>query len=600
MNQSLEDFRRELETLLRDHPNERSTKAILLLYPTLEHYGTFAENFVNMMANPVETSMMWGLLCLIFKGARFLGESTHGNALARITKWLDKIGHYLRASNDCKDSITDLGKVKGDTVTVNTEIESARQAGMMLTVAASLDESAWETLTAVYNNSYKTIEEATKRIERVAEMTEKQARAMENMIFYQRIMNLEESRQFGASLPCNTLPVAQNHRFFGRRDILDAIEKHLTPTDTQSHLTSIALYGLGGIGKTPTALAYAYQRLDDLDAVFWIASEDPFSIQQGFSRIALDALRLKKAHPQAYQENMVLALNWLQKTHAKWLLIFDNVDSHDVLDNCWPASKHGAVLVTTRDVLVASLPIDRGIEVTEFDATEEAEFLLDMSTNRRRVDGEVEEAQKVANLLGGLPRALNQMAALISARNWSIRDFYNMYRKHEQHLHKQKKGGWKYLGYQHALDTVWEIAFTTLGDEARACLGVLSLLSADSIPSEVFTPAEYGDLPELLAFCENELSLDDALEELTHHALIRRNIEEGSFRIHRLVQAECRARMKNPQEEFEAATKLLLSKFPSERSNKYDNEEWILYERYIPQVLYLARNYVEACLPQAL
>lgn len=186
-------------------------------------------------------------------------------------------------------------------------------------------------------------------------------------------------------------------------------------------------------------------------------------------------------------------------------MIFDNVDSHEVLDNCWPASKHGAVLVTTRDVLVASLPIDKGIEVNEFEATEGAEFLLEMSTNRRRVDGEVEEAQKVANLLGGLPLALNQMAALISARNWSIQDFYKMYTKHEQRLHNQKKSGWKYLGYQHALDTVWEISFTTLGDEARACLGVLSFFSADSVPSEVFTPAEYGNLPKLLAFCENEL-----------------------------------------------------------------------------------------------
>lgn len=189
---------------------------------------------------------------------------------------------------------------------------------------------------------------------------------------------------------------------------------------------------------------------------------------------------------------------------AKWLLIFDNVDSHDVLENCWPTSKHGAILVTTRDVLVASLPIDKGMEVNEFEANEGAKFLLEMSTNRRRVDGEVEEARKVANLLGGLPLALYQMAALINAKNWSIHEFYNMYIKHEQSLHKQKPSDWKTLGYQHALDTVWEISFTTLSDDARACLGVLSFFTADSVPLEVFTPAGYGDLPELLAFCGNE------------------------------------------------------------------------------------------------
>jgi hypothetical protein len=49
--------------------------------------------------------------------------------------------------------------------------------------------------------------------------------------------------------------------------------------------------------------------------------------------------------------------------------------------------------------------------------------------------------------------------------------------------------------------------------------------------------------------------------------------------------------MENPQEKFEAATKLLLSKLPRDLSNKFDDEEWILYERYIPQTLALAGNY---------
>lgn len=49
--------------------------------------------------------------------------------------------------------------------------------------------------------------------------------------------------------------------------------------------------------------------------------------------------------------------------------------------------------------------------------------------------------------------------------------------------------------------------------------------------------------------------------------------------------------MDNPQEKFNATVKLLLSKFPSERANQYDDEEWVLYERYVPQVLALTRNY---------
>ncbi|CAG8978829.1 hypothetical protein HYALB_00013203 [Hymenoscyphus albidus] len=52
--------------------------------------------------------------------------------------------------------------------------------------------------------------------------------------------------------------------------------------------------------------------------------------------------------------------------------------------------------------------------------------------------------------------------------------------------------------------------------------------------------------------------------------------------------------MDKRQETFEATTRLLLGKFPRERDNKYDDEEWILYEMYIPQVIALAKNYMDS------
>lgn len=52
--------------------------------------------------------------------------------------------------------------------------------------------------------------------------------------------------------------------------------------------------------------------------------------------------------------------------------------------------------------------------------------------------------------------------------------------------------------------------------------------------------------------------------------------------------------MDNPQEKFEAATKLLLNQLPSERSNQYNDAEWVLYDRYIPQVMSLVRNYKDS------
>ncbi|KAF2969313.1 hypothetical protein GQX73_g4250 [Xylaria multiplex] len=397
-----------------------------------------------MMENPVDTSMMWGLLFLIFKACTLLGPLALGgvnrsqaSTLSRITKWLDNIGHKLRVSNDCSAGITDVDKVKGDTVEVHKEIVilwlniimTLRKEERGKSNDIDRDQSAWESLSKIYNDAYQTIDEAVRRIEKVAEMAERQAHAMKEMTLLQHYLSMESMSKIilgvreEDTLPCNTLPVAENVCFFGRHAIMKQIDNHLTPTDTNSRLSSIALYGLGGIGKTQIALAYAYQKLNDLDAVFWISAEDAYSVQLSFSRVAVDALKLPAAHAHAHQENMLLVRNWLQTIPAKWLLTFDNVDSCEVVDNYWPNAKHGAVLVITRDEVIATLPIDTGIEINGFDVNEAADFFLQMASKRCQAKDERNAALRVAGELGGLPLALNQMAALINARKCTIADF---------------------------------------------------------------------------------------------------------------------------------------------------------------------------------
>jgi hypothetical protein len=110
----------------------------------------------------------------------------------------------------------------------------------------------------------------------------------------QQLLPLDEARHEHATLPCSNLPVAENKQFFGRRDILKKID--LQAPDTRKRLSSIALYGLGGIGKTQIALAYAYSKLDELDAVFWVAAQDKLSIRQSFSRIAVGIRASSQTH----------------------------------------------------------------------------------------------------------------------------------------------------------------------------------------------------------------------------------------------------------------------------------------------------------------
>ena len=189
---------------------------------------------------------------------------------------------------------------------------------------------------------------------------------------------------------------------------------------------------------------------------------------------------------------------------SKWLLIFDNVDSDDVISICWPASKHGAVLVTTRDVAVASRLAETCIEVEDFGIDGGASFLLQMTPARRREGGETQCAENLARPLGGLPLALIQMAALVNAKKYSFKELDDKLSKYNERTHKQEDSGSTFPGYERSLDTVWGLSFETLGNDGRACLGILSFLAADSIPLEVFTAEKPEELHNSLSFCGDE------------------------------------------------------------------------------------------------
>ncbi|KAK5653503.1 hypothetical protein OQA88_8762 [Cercophora sp. LCS_1] len=126
---------------------------------------------------------------------------------------------------------------------------------------------------------------------------------------------------------------------------------------------------------------------------------------------------------------------------------------------------------------VAAVPVDLSIEVGEFGVEDGATFLLHLTRRRKRASGE----------------------------GWSIQEFEAMYSKHKHTLHRQKKSGGTYVGYQHRFDTVWDMSFRNPGPAARACLGILSFFRANSIPSDVFTVGESIVTPSS-AIYDNDVS----------------------------------------------------------------------------------------------
>lgn len=93
------------------------------------------------------------------------------------------------------------------------------------------------------------------------------------------------------------------------------MEAFFNDPDHDGSFRSIALYGLGEVGKSSVALEYAEKKIrnGELDAMFWVPSEKAVNIRQTFTYIAL-RLKLPDARPADHEENHAVVLDWLQHT----------------------------------------------------------------------------------------------------------------------------------------------------------------------------------------------------------------------------------------------------------------------------------------------
>ena len=112
----------------------------------------------------------------------------------------------------------------------------------------------------------------------------------------------------------NSLRLPANPTFFGRENILDEIERFLQPSNPHNSFSSVLLHGLGGMGKTQTALKYAHSQVDVVDGVFWVLAENDTALANAYSDLATNVLKLPVADSSRRTEHRVAVLDWFQKT----------------------------------------------------------------------------------------------------------------------------------------------------------------------------------------------------------------------------------------------------------------------------------------------
>jgi Cdc6-like AAA superfamily ATPase len=70
------------------------------------------------------------------------------------------------------------------------------------------------------------------------------------------------------------IPYDRNPYFLGRDGLLRQLRQKLQETNPREYNHRIAIYGMGGVGKTQLAIEYVYRYEKDYDNIYWISAFD--------------------------------------------------------------------------------------------------------------------------------------------------------------------------------------------------------------------------------------------------------------------------------------------------------------------------------------
>ncbi|OBT61237.1 hypothetical protein VE03_09669 [Pseudogymnoascus sp. 23342-1-I1] len=394
--------------------------------------------------------------------------------------------------------------------------------------------------------------------------------------------SISEVNELGQKLRCIMLPPTKSSRFFNRADIFEKIDQAFDLATTCTSFRSIALWGLGGIGKSAIAAKYVERKVEEneYDAVFWVYGEKTASLRQSFTDIAM-RLKLPGAQLQNHAENLILVQDWFQSSDCRWLVIYNDVESSDLLMPYWPqATTHGKAIITTRNRSIAFDLSITEIEIPSWDIQTGTTFLLSLLKNNiiNDIEAEKKSAYELSELLSGHALGILHMAGLIHGNSWSIAEFMRIYLENPKDAHKSK------------LEAIWDFSFKTLKPDSAIFLGIVSFLMADNIPQSLFEFDSKSDLPEDLEFCSNGFGFSNVVEPLLTFALIKRNRVTRVFSTHRMVQKQFRYFLSPEQQQkaFDNAVALVYHAFPKQDDQKAQlYEQWVQCNYYLQHVLNL-------------
>ncbi|KAK6849784.1 phosphorylase superfamily protein [Apiospora arundinis] len=249
---------------------------------------------------------------------------------------------------------------------------------------------------------------------------------------------------------------------------------------------TLAIDGLGGIGKTQLALQFAYWVKDTKPdySVFWVPAMSLGSFRQAYYEIGKKVGVLNKSIEEEDPREPIR--DFLNSVEAgKWLLVLDNVDTplttDDGIYNYLPRGGTGSTVVTTRDRAVGMQLAGSHLITLPQMSQQDSEEMLWASLSRKEQIGDAVSTTKLLRKLTYLPLAIAQAAAYL---NWSqsmtIEKYLKLLESEEDLAALMKRNlpdNTRYQDSENALALTWSVSFKQIYDKYRHAADLLCFIS---------------------------------------------------------------------------------------------------------------------------
>jgi tetratricopeptide (TPR) repeat protein len=287
----------------------------------------------------------------------------------------------------------------------------------------------------------------------------------------------------------------------------------------------VALYGIGGVGKSQLATEYAQKHshgaADDYELVWWMAADQPDLIELRIAELAV-GLGLA-AHGDDASIAAHRALGYLRR-RSRWLLVYDNAKDAAAL-RPWLPGGGGHVLITSKNASWYELATPFELHVLRRAGS--AELL-----RRGRGDLSDDEVDLLGDRLGDLPLAIAQATGTLAETGMPASEYLEQLEaKTAQILDEGVPSS-----YPRSLTATTRLSLGHLAEANPAAahlLRVCAFLAPEPIPVRMLTEAARIIGPPALR-PDGDSAVRDMVRQIVRYGLARS--DRSGLQVHQLTQ----------------------------------------------------------------